>query len=72
MNTVTLIDGREVSSDSPEWKEECLMRDRHLSHLKRTPGSADRRIYIETVERIEGKEAANRLKAKFTEWWGHK
>lgn len=41
----------------------------HLSHLKRTPGHADRRAYIETVERKEGKDAADKLKAAFTSWW---
>ena len=44
----------------------------HMEHLKRTPASQDRRAYIETVERKEGTEAAHKLKAAFTEWWGRK
>jgi len=43
-----------------------------MEHLKRTPASQDRRAYIETVERKEGQEAAQKLKAAFTQWWGMK
>lgn len=44
----------------------------HMEHLKRTPGSADRRAYIDGVERKEGSEAAHKLKAEFAKWWGMK
>lgn len=44
----------------------------HMEHLKRTPSSADRRAYIDTVERKEGAKAATNLKKAFTEWWGMK
>ena len=30
MSTVTLLDGREVASVSPEWMDECLQRHRHV------------------------------------------
>ena len=35
MPNVTLIDGREVDSASPEWREECLQRHRHVDTLLR-------------------------------------
>jgi len=44
----------------------------HLGNLKSIPASVDRRAYIDTIERKHGKPAADKLKAAFTEWWGHK
>jgi hypothetical protein len=41
----------------------------HLGNLKTIPASQDRRAYIDTVERQHGKEAADRLKAAFAQWW---
>ena len=44
----------------------------HSGHLQNTPGSADRKAYIEGVQRKEGEQAAQKLKAAFLEWWGRK
>lgn len=41
----------------------------HLANLKRTPGSQDRRAYLETVQRKHGERATNALKAAYLEWW---
>ena len=41
----------------------------HLENLKRTPGSADRRSYIDTIERKHGQRAATALKAAYLQWW---
>lgn len=41
----------------------------HLANLKRTPGSQDRRAYLETVQRKHGERATDALKAAYLEWW---
>ena len=41
----------------------------HIENLKRIPGSADRRAYLEVVERKEGKERADFVKQQFLKWW---
>ena len=41
----------------------------HIDNLKRTPGTHDRRAYIETVGRKHGQEAAALLRAEFSAWW---
>jgi hypothetical protein len=79
MTTVTLHDGREVSSDSEEWKAECLRKweahhpdsthHAHLMNLRGIPGAADRRAYIEAVSRAEGSYAAERLKEAYAKVW---
>lgn len=69
LNTVTLIDGREVDSASPEWREECLQRYRHVCTLMRLPTRQERADYLDAVRRAEGDEAARRLKAAFLEAW---
>jgi hypothetical protein len=42
---------------------------KHLSNLKTIPGTADRRAYIEAVQRIESKAKADRLRKDFSDWW---
>lgn len=41
----------------------------HLEALKRIPGTQQRREYIETVRRAEGKFDADWLKDEFARWW---
>lgn len=41
---VTLIDGREVSNYSEEWRHECEAR-----HIARLPSKADRHAYLAKV-----------------------
>jgi hypothetical protein len=67
--TVILIDGREVSTDSEEWREECLQRHRHVCTLMRLPTRQERADYLEAVRQAEGEEAARRLRAKFLAQW---
>lgn len=79
MNIVTLADGRQVPSDSEEWKAECLRKweahhpdsthHAHLMNLRSIPGSADRRAYIEAVGRAEGTYAAEKLQAAYAIIW---
>jgi hypothetical protein len=67
--TVILIDGREVDSASPEWREECLQRQRHVDTLLRLNSRQERAQYLEAVRQAEGEEAARRLKVKFLAQW---
>lgn len=67
--TVILIDGREVDSSSPQWREECSQRHRHVCTLLRLTTRQERAQYLETVRQAEGEEAARRLKAKFLAEW---
>jgi hypothetical protein len=41
----------------------------HMVNLKRTPGSYDRRAYLDVVEHNEGKELADVLRSDFGQWW---
>lgn len=41
----------------------------HMSNLKRTPGSSDRRAYLEAVERKEGELMASALRQDYSAWW---
>lgn len=66
LNTVTLKDGRVVSSDSEEWKAECLERHnarrisdapeiaRHVRNMSERGSSADRRAYMDELKRTDG------------------
>jgi hypothetical protein len=79
MTTATLSDGTVVDTSSPEWKAECLRKfnefhpdsihHAHLMNLKGIPGSSDRKEYLSIVQRREGKEAADRLRKEYGEWW---
>lgn len=68
-NTVTLTDGRQVDSASPEWRAECLQRQRHVDTLMRLLLRQDRADYLAAVERTEGAEAARRLRENFQLAW---
>jgi len=52
-----LIDGREVASDSEEWRHECEARA-----IARLPTLADRRAWMEDLEKKHGADRANRLR----------
>lgn len=79
MNLKTLSDGRQVPSDSEEWKAECLKRyearhpdsthHAHLMNLRSIPSSSDRAAYIEAVGRAEGTYASEKLKEAFALIW---
>jgi len=68
MNTVTLCDGREVPSDSPEWRDECLARYRHVQNLRGR--SIDvRRMYLRGLQAKEGAEMALRVSEDYAADW---
>lgn len=58
MNTVTLIDGRQVSSDSEHWRHECEAR-----HIAALPTSEARHDYIAVVRKRRGDDAGAALQA---------
>lgn len=53
-----LIDGREVDSASPEWRDECLAR-----YVLSLPSLKERRAWLADFEKRHGKDEAERLKA---------
>lgn len=72
MKTVTLINGREVPSDSTEWRNECLGRDHHAQAILRMVGRqyrAAREAYCANVGVREGAEAERRLRERVRAVW---
>lgn len=63
-NTVTLIDGTQVPSDSEAWRHECEARA--IANLRST---AERRAWLESIEHRRGKEEADRLRKTLTALW---
>ena len=61
-NTATLLDGREVSTHSEEWRHECEARA-----VADMPLIADRRLYLGYVHINRGKESADALRATVEE-----
>jgi hypothetical protein len=72
MTTVTLSDGREVESDSPEWRAECLHRHRQVQEILSMRGNSNRgkrAAFIEQVDFLEGAEAGRRLRERVRAEW---
>lgn len=72
MKTVTLIDGREVPSDSLEWLAETRQRFNHVQMLltmRGLEGRAKRQQYLEQIDHREGAEAGRRLRAQLQACW---
>jgi len=67
-NDVTLIDGSTVDSASEAWRQECLVRYRHVLNMRRL-GLHQRRDYLSNVERKEGSVACARLRDEFAIDW---
>ena len=61
-NLVTLMDGREVSSDSPEWKVEFLAR-----FIADTPRLEKRRELLAAMDKLLSLEAALGLREMVAE-----
>ena len=61
---VTLADGRSVDSADPAWREECLVRHRHVTNMRSMDRLA-RNDYVERVARHGGAELARRLKLAY-------
>lgn len=63
----TLHDGREVPSDSEEWRHECEARK-----VMTLPSVDARRDWIESVEKKRGKPAADRLRETVRALWAQR
>jgi hypothetical protein len=59
-----LVDGREVSSGSEEWRHECEAR-----YILRLPSLEQRRAWLADLERRQGKDAVDRLRQTMSELW---
>lgn len=66
-STVTLIDGREVLSDSDEWKAECEAR-----YILSRPTIDERRALLAAVEKRRGKAAREDLEQRALVIWRKK
>lgn len=42
---------------------------RHMQHIKGAGSTAERRLYLQTVEAAEGIEMRRTLELEFGEWW---
>lgn len=60
----TLLDGREVDSASEDWRHECEARA-----VAARPTLAERREYLDLVERRRGRAAAERLRETMKQLW---
>lgn len=67
MSTVTLIDGRQVDSNSEDWRHECEARA-----IAALPTLADRRAWLQSLEHKRGPEEAARIRATMVKLWGVK
>lgn len=61
---VTLHDGRQVRSDSEDWRHECEARA-----IAALPTLAERRAWLEMLERVRGKPAADALRQTMGALW---
>jgi len=61
----TLPDGREVASDSEEWRHCC-----EADAINKLPTLADRRAWLEAIEKRRGKPEADRLRKTMLALWG--
>lgn len=64
MNTVALLDGRQVDSASEEWRHECEAR-----YIAALPSLAQRREWIQALEHRRGKAEADRLRTTMKALW---
>ena len=61
---VVLVDGREVSSASEEWRHECEAR-----YILKLPSLEQRRAWLADLERRRGKAAVDRLRDTMSQLW---
>lgn len=64
---VTLHDGREVPSDSEEWRAECEAR-----YLLNRPSIDERRALLAAIEKRRGKQAREELEQRALAIWRKK
>jgi len=65
---VTLNDGTVVDTNSQQWKDECNKRHRQVMDM-RLLTKEQRLDYLAKVNRTEGDQAEQRLRAAFLKWW---
>lgn len=63
---VKLIDGREVSNYSPEWRAECEAR-----HVLTMPSIQARREYLAAIRKKRGDAAGQQLEDLVRAVWAH-
>lgn len=63
-STVTLADGRQVLSDSEEWRAECEAR-----HILNLPTKVARVALLDGIEKKRGPEARKALEGRILELW---
>lgn len=61
---VKLADGREVPSDSPDWKDECEAR-----HILNLPTKAARIELLDQIEKRRGADARRELEVRILTLW---
>ena len=66
MNMVTLIDGRQVSSYSEDWRAECEAR-----HVLTMPTVLARREYLAAITKRRGEKAGQQLADLVRAVWAH-
>jgi hypothetical protein len=59
-----LIDGREVPSDSDEWRHECECRA-----IAALPTLPDRRAWLESLEKRRGLSEVQRIRETMKKLW---
>lgn len=64
MKAVRLLDGTEVANDSEAFRHECEARA-----IAKLPTLAERRAWLDDIERKRGKPAADRLRATMRALW---
>lgn len=64
MRTARLIDGTEVRTDSEAWRHETEARA-----IAALPSLAQRRAWLDDIERKRGKAAADRLRTTMRQLW---
>ena len=64
MKAVRLLDGTEVANDSVAFRHECEARA-----IAKLPTLAERRAWLDDIERKRGKPAADRLRATMRALW---
>lgn len=64
MTAVRLLDGTEVANDSEAFRHECEARA-----IAKLPTLAERRAWLDDIERMRGKPAADRLRATMRALW---
>lgn len=64
---VTLIDGRQVESDSEDWRHECEAR-----YVAAMPMRQQRLDYVAAIERRRGAAEAERLRMTVRMIWAQK